>query len=88
MDYSVINYARRQFASILQMVNLNFGPLSEYPQDMHGIGRYEPRIEYIAKQLKLILPFFEQINLFPIGPPSSFFLKNISLVCIVLLVIQ
>ena len=72
-DELVAQYVRRQLASILEIVSLNFGSLGECPQDMHGVGRFEPRIEYIARQLGSLWSFLPASR-----APTSFFLKRLS----------
>lgn len=67
-----------QLSSLLQMVRLNFGPVGERPQDMHAIGRFEPRIEYLARQLKITWDLLARQGLLRIPPPSSFFLRRLS----------
>ena len=71
-------HARAQLASILQMVRLNFGAVGEHLQDMHAIGRFEPRIEYIARQLKIAWQLLAGQGLIRMPPPDSFFLRRLS----------
>ena len=74
----MVRFARRQLRGLTAMVRPHYGPLGDFPQDLHAVGRFEPRIECLARQIKLLWTHLPAELLPHPSPPTSFFPKRLA----------